>query len=143
MNIKPQEADMVGHYLMFNRNCAEALEIYAKAFDAQITEMQKYGDLPPGPAFPVAASDKGLVLHSRLTIKGSELMCADAHERSEEGTNMYVAVTSPDTAFVKKAWDILKDGAEIYMELAPSFFASLHGSLQDRFGINWMFTVSK
>jgi PhnB protein len=128
---------------MFNRNCAEALEIYAKAFDAKITEMQKYGDMPPNPAFPVAESDKGLVLHARLSINGGELMCADNSEPGKSGTNMYVTITSSDAALVKKAWDMLKDGGEIYMELAPSFFADLHGSLRDRFGINWMFTASK
>jgi PhnB protein len=134
---------MIGHYLMFNRNCAEALKTYAKAFDAKISEMQKYGDMPPNPAFPIAESDKGLVLHARLNINDAELMCADASERIESGTNMYVSITTSDAALVQKAWDILKDGGKIYMELAPSFFASLHGSLRDKFGINWMFTASK
>jgi PhnB protein len=121
----------------------EALETYAKAFDAQITEARKYGDMPPNPAFPIAESDKGLVLHARLNINGTQLMCADASESSESGSNMYVSVTTPDAALVQKAWDILKDGGKIYRELAPSFFARLHGSLRDRFGINWMFTASK
>ena len=134
---------MIGHYLMFNRNCAEALETYAKAFDAKISEMQKYGDMPPNPAFPIAESDKGLVLHARLNINGAELMCADSSEHGKNGTNMYVTVTTPDSAPIQKAWNILKDGGEIYMELAPSFFAALHGSLRDRFGINWMFTALK
>jgi PhnB protein len=128
---------------MFNRNCAEALETYAKAFDAKIGEINKYGDMPPNPAFPVAESDKGLVLHARFSIEGTEIMCADAHGQSENGTNMYVSITTPDAVKVKKAWDILKTGGEVYMELTPSFFASLHGSLRDRFGINWMFTASK
>jgi PhnB protein len=121
----------------------EALETYAKAFNAKIGEAQKYGDMPPNPAFPIADSDKGLVLHARLTIDGTELMCADASESSSAGSNMYVTVTTPDAALVQKAWDALKDGGEIYMDLAPSFFAHLHGSLRDRFGINWMFTASK
>jgi PhnB protein len=134
---------MIGHYLMFNRNCAEALETYAKAFNAKIEEMQKYGDIPPNPTFPIAESDKGLVLHARLNITGAELMCADASKSSVGGTNMYVAVTSPDAPFIQKAWDILKEDSEIYMELAPSFFSRLHVSLRDRFGINWMFSASK
>jgi PhnB protein len=121
----------------------EALETYAKAFNAKITETQKYGDMSPNPAFPIAESDKGLILHARLNINGTELMCADASESSAGGSNMYVSVTTPDAALVQKAWDILKDRGEIYMELAPSFFAHLHGSLRDRFGINWMFTASK
>jgi PhnB protein len=49
---------MLGHYLMFNRNCAEALLVYEKAFDAKITEMQKYGDMPPNPNFPVPEENK-------------------------------------------------------------------------------------
>ncbi|KAA6303584.1 MAG: hypothetical protein EZS26_000135 [Candidatus Ordinivivax streblomastigis] len=65
---------MVGHYLMFNRNCSEALEVYAKAFTAKITEIQKYGDMPPNPAFSIAEDDKGLVLHARLNINGEEMM---------------------------------------------------------------------
>jgi PhnB protein len=56
---------------------------------------------------------------------------------------MYVSITIKDAAFVQKAWDILKQNGEIYMELAPSFFAALHGSLRDKFGINWMFTALK
>ena len=41
---------------------------------------------------------------------------------------------------VRNAWNLLKEDAEIYMDLAPTFFAALHGSLRDRFGVNWMFT---
>jgi PhnB protein len=132
---------MLGQYLMFNRDCAEALELYARAFDARVTEKQAYGDMPPNPAFPIAEADKGLVLHARLAFDGAELLCADSFERLQAGDNMYVSYTSKDMAAVQKAWDVLKDGGEVYMELAPSFFAAAHGSLQDRFGINWMFTA--
>jgi PhnB protein len=121
----------------------EALEIYAKAFNAKIGEVQRYGDMPPDPSFPIAESDKGLVLHARLSINGMELMCADAGGHTTNGGNMYVAVTTSDAGFVQSAWDVLKEGGEIYRELAPLFFARLHGSLRDRFGINWMFTASK
>ncbi len=134
---------MLGHYLLFNRNCEEALKTYEKAFSATITEMQKYCDMPPNPAFPIADQDKNLVLHARINIAGAELMCADSSGGISSGDNMYVSITVKDEAVVKKAWDILKQGGEVYMELAPSFFAKLHGSLKDRFGINWMFTAMK
>lgn len=134
---------MFSHYLLFNRNCAEALEVYAKAFDAQITEEQTYGNMPPNPSFPIAEEDKGLVLHARLRWNDTELMCADASERCQPGDNMYVSVTTKDAALVQRAWDILKENGEVYMELSPSFFAAAHGSLRDRFGVNWMFTALK
>jgi PhnB protein len=138
-----KEFVMIGHYLMFNRNCAEALDLYAQAFGAQAREVQRYGDMPPNPAFPIAEGDKALVLHARLEIAGEEINCADASERVSGSDNMYVTVTTKDGAFVRKAWDALKPGGHIYMELAPSFFAAMHGSLRDKFGVNWMFTVEK
>lgn len=132
---------MFSHYLMFNRNCAEALQTYVQAFEAEIVEMQKYDDMPPDPAFPVPDGDRELVLHSRLRWGGSEIMCADSSGPARAGDNMYVSITTQDAALVQKAWSVLKQDAEVYMELAPSFFAVAHGSLRDRFGINWMFTA--
>lgn len=134
---------MLNHYLMFNKNCAEALNTYTKAFDAEITELQKYDDMPPNPAFPIAESDKGLILHARIEIDGTLLMCADSSERSAWGDNMYVSFTTKNASLVQKAWDILIIDGKIHMDLEPSFFATLHGSLQDKFGINWMFTALK
>jgi PhnB protein len=134
---------MFSHYLMFENNCAEALAVYADALGAEITEMQKYGDMPPNPAFPVAEEMKNRVLHARLAWDGTEIMCADAPARSQSGTNMYISVTVPDGEKVRRAWDILKESGEIYMELAPTFFAEAHGSLRDRFGVNWMFSVPR
>lgn len=134
---------MLGHYLLFKRSCAEALKTYAEAFDAQITEKQTYGDIP-NPGFPVADEDKDLVLHARIVIDGAEIMCADSSgDCGEAGSNMYLSVTMRDGAAVQKAWDILEKDGEVYMALVPSFFAAMHGSLRDRFGVNWMFTVPK
>lgn len=134
---------MLGHYLMFNRNCEDALKTYEKAFGTTIREMQKYSDMPFNPTFPIADQDKNLVLNARISIEEAELMCADNSEVSTSGDNMYVSIMTKNEAAVKKAWDILSQGGEVYMELTPSFFAKLHGSLKDRFGINWMFTALK
>lgn len=134
---------MIGQYLMFNQDCSEAIKVYTTVFDVKTLEIQKYGDMPPNPAFAIPDSDKDLVLHARLQLEGMEIMCADSSERSRSGNNMYITITTKDMAMVQKAWEVLKQDGEIYMELAASFFAVLHGSLQDKFGINWMFTVLK
>jgi len=135
---------MIGHYLLFNRNCEQALEAYKEAFGGKIVEMKKFGDMPPNPEFPMAESDKNLVLHARLVIDNQELMCSDGMrvDTDVNGNNMYISITG-DKAFIQKAWDILKQDGTVYMDLAPTFFAELHGSLQDQFGINWMFSAMK
>lgn len=134
---------MLGHYLMFNGNCMEALETYQQALGAEVTEVQRYGDMPPDPRFPVSEAQKQQVLHAKVKIDGAEIMCADASERNAAGNNMYISVTTTNADYVRKAWDGLKEGGEIYMELAPSFFAAAHGSLRDKYGVNWMFTAMK
>ncbi|MDR2895916.1 MAG: VOC family protein [Propionibacteriaceae bacterium] len=131
---------MFGHYLMFNGDCAEALKAYAAAWGAEISECRTYGDIP-NPGFPVPDEQRNRVLHARLTWQGGELLCADAGRTVQGGSNMYVSITLPDESAVRHAWGLLAEDATVYMELAPTFFATAHGSLQDRFGVNWMFTV--
>jgi PhnB protein len=134
---------MVGMYLMFNGKCKEALKLYEKAFNVKIDEIQRYGDMPPNPDFPVSNNQKDFILHSKFLLDGMEIMCSDSSGNSQRGSNMYISITTKDEKPVKQAWDILKDAGEIYMELQPAFFALAHGSLQDQFGVNWMFTVPK
>ncbi|MCL2325682.1 MAG: VOC family protein [Proteobacteria bacterium] len=133
---------MIQHYLTFKRNCAEAMETYTKAFDAEITCKCTYADAPEDPNCPIAEADKGLIMHASIRVAGADIMCADTSECCGEcstGTNMYVSFGSDDAAKVQKAWDILAEGGKIYTALAPTFFAALYGALQDKFGINWMF----
>lgn len=101
------------------------------------------GDMPSDPNFPVAEVGKKRVLHARLALDGMEIMCADSKERVAQGENMYVSIALESASRIQKAWDFLCRDGEVYMELAPSFFAVLHGSLRDKFGINWMFTAAK
>jgi len=132
---------MLGHYLMFNRTCADALAAYAEIFGVPVQDQQRYGDMPPSPDFPVAEADKDLVLHSRLVIDGGEIMGADSTGRHQIGSNMYVTVTTKDADLVTNAWAALEVDGEVYMPLTPTFFSLGHGSLRDRFGVNWMFTI--
>ena len=131
---------MPSFYLMFNGNCREALQAYESAFDTKVERVQKYSDMPPDPSFPISDADKDKIMHSLMHILGTEFMFSDSSDDCKPGSNMYVSV-SGDERTVRKAWDVLKKDGTVYMELAPAFFAKLHGSLRDRFGVNWMFSV--
>ena len=67
---------MISHYLIFNRNCAQALQVYCKAFNTQITEMRKYGDIQD-PGFKVEEKDKDLVLDARFKLGDTEKTIID------------------------------------------------------------------
>lgn len=132
---------MFSHYLMFDGCCAEALTAYADAFGGTITELMRYGDVPD-PGFAVAADQPHLVLHATLAWDGSTLMASDSTGHTTPGDTMYVSVAA-DEAAVRRAWDALSAGGTVYMDLQPTFFAAAHGSLRDRFGVNWMFTAMR
>jgi len=134
---------MIGYYLMFNNNCQDALDVYEKALGAKVLHKQTYGDMPPNPDFPVAEEDKRLVLNAQFEIAGTVLMASDVGQLSaNNGNNMYITITTENKELVTRAWEILKEDGEVINDLEPAFFAELHGSLRDKFGINWMFSVS-
>lgn len=134
---------MLGYYLMFNRTCSEALDVYVKALNGKIKEKRTYKEaIEQNPTFPLAKEDENLIIYSKLKIGSSQLVCVDASERSLPGFNTYVFVKDEEE-LVRRAWSILVQDGVVYADLQPTTFAVLHGSLRDKFGINWMFTVPK
>jgi len=134
---------MFGLYLMFNRNCSDALEVYTEAFNAQVKEKQTFKEvIKSNPNFPLAKEDEDLIIYSKIKIGNMQVICVDSSERSLAGFNTYIFVKEEEDV-VRKAWSILKQDGVIYTELDATTFAALHGSLRDKFGINWMFTVPK
>lgn len=134
---------MIKPYLMFNRNCAEAFSMYQKAFNGEMIAIQKYGDMPPSPEFPITEEDKDLVLHAELKLTASgHIMGSDSQRELQEGEKVVISVELNDEERAISAWNILKDGGSVFMDLAPTFFAKLHGSVKDKYGVTWMFTVN-
>ena len=136
---------MVKPYLMFSGNCAEAFDLYYRAFDGEVIRMERYGDMPPNPEFPVSEDKKNLVLHVelRLTNDGFILGCDSSFIEAGNAINtvcISVELDSEDKA--RKAWNLLKEKGSVRMDLGPQFFARLHGSLIDKYGITWLFTVT-
>jgi PhnB protein len=133
---------MIKPYLMFNRECAEAFKMYQVAFGGEMLAIQKYGEMPPSPDFPVAESDKDLVLHAelRLTETGT-IMGSDGQRDFSDAGKVVISVQLDSEERAQNAWNVLKDGGSVLMDLQPTFFAKLHGSVKDKYGVTWMFSV--
>lgn len=54
------------------------------------------------------------------------------------GNNMHISVEPESREETKRIFEALAEGGTITMPLKDMFFGSYYGSLQDRFGINWM-----
>lgn len=132
-------------YLIFNGNCREAVSFYEKVFNANKPEIMTFGDSPQNPNYPLPEEAKDLVMHTRLSIFGSTVMFSDTFPGNPftTGNNVTLAVVSDDETQMRKAFDGLKEGGKVKMELQETFWSKCYGSLTDKFGIEWQFSYEE
>jgi len=139
----------VSIYLNFQGNAEEAFNSYKKVFKTKFSApIMRMGDMPPQPGMPaLAEQDKKKVMHVALPILGgTEIMATDMLEsmghKLVEGNNVTISL-NPDTK---------QEADRLYKELsvggtdgvAPhDEFWGYWGTCKDRFGVRWMFNISK
>jgi len=116
----------VNPYLSFNGNCAEAVALYEKAFNVKAqVEMQEQA--------------KNLVGHAEFNIGSDVIMLYDAAEAIEVGNNIMITIRfdEPELTEARAAFDTLKAGGQVIMELGETSWSKCFGLLVDKFGIQW------
>lgn len=136
----------VSTYLNFARSTEEAFRFYSAVFQTEIAgPIARFGDIPESPDMPpVADADKSLVMHVELPIlAGHVLMGTDAPEsmgfRVTPGNNVYVNLEPDTRAETERLFNALAEGGKVEMALGEMFWGGYYGSLEDRYGVHWMF----
>lgn len=137
MKIKP--------YLNFNGNCAEAIELYEKAFGFK-AHVMKYSDAPPSEGYQLAPGTENFVMHACLTNRNDYTVylsdvTPDMPTTFGNGMSVMMELDSEDA--VKAAFDVLKEGGKVTMELQQTFWSKCFGSVEDKFGVNWMLSIAE
>ncbi|KMJ57624.1 glyoxalase [Bacillus sp. LL01] len=129
----------VDAYLVFNGNCREAVEFYAKVFQTETPQIMTFGDTPENPEYQLPEEAKELVMHTRLTIDGSNVMFSDTFPGQEYivGNNVTLALVSHNMDDLKSWYEQLKEGGKVDMELQETFWSKLYGQVTDKFGVHW------
>lgn len=132
-------------YLNFNGNCREVVEFYADVFGLKAPQIMTFGDVPPDPNHPVPEEAKTLVMHTRLNISGSNVMFSDTFPGMSvtQGDNFSLSLVTKNREEIQSAYDKLKVGGKVKMELQKTFWTELYGSLVDKFGIEWQFNLGE
>jgi PhnB protein len=130
-------------YLNFNGNCREAVEFYADVFGTEKPRMMTFGEMPPHPEYPLPEEAKDLIMHTRLSISGSNVMFSDVFPGMPfvVGNNVSLSLISEDPDEVRSVFDRLKEGGSVGMELQETFWSKMYGMVTDKFGVHWQVNV--
>ena len=127
-------------YLSFGGQCEEALTFYAGCLEGRIVALNRYAGSPlDGAKLPPAWKDK--VLHGELQAEGCRLLASDGLPTAAPAPFSGITLSldfAEDKQRAQHVFSALAEGGQVRMPLAPKFWGSAMGMLQDRFGVNWM-----
>ncbi|MGQ5522009.1 VOC family protein [Chitinimonas sp. PSY-7] len=129
-------------YLSLNGRCEEAIEFYRQALGAEVQMIMRMKESPePIPNMRPGMENK--ILHASLRIGDSVLMMSDG-DCNDSGNfqGFSLAVDLPDIKATRRCFDHMVTGGQVTMPLDKTFWSPCFGMLKDRFGVNWMVSVT-
>ncbi|WP_026674796.1 VOC family protein [Alkalihalobacterium bogoriense] len=130
-------------YLVFNGNCREAVEFYTDAFQTEAPQMMTFGESPQNPEFPLQEDAKELIMHARMNVCGSEIMFSDNFPGTPYtvGNNITLAIIMDKQEEITAAFEKLKQGGRVGMNLQETFWSKWYGTVTDQFGVHWQLSL--
>ena len=124
--------------LQFGGCCAEAIELYTRAFGATDINIEYYEDAPDNSGITRTEENRRLVMHAGMSIGGGYMFLNDSEDGSEASEIATLTVTFPTKEKVAEAYKLLaEEGGKPVVGLGEQFFCPMYGSVTDRFGVHW------
>ena len=128
-------------YLGFRDDARTAMDFYQTVFGGEL-DYTTFADL--NASEDPSEGDK--IMHAQLSTPGGmTLMAADTPNSMEfsAGARVSVSVTGQDEAELRGYWEKLSDGGTVVMPFEMAPWGDLFGMCNDKFGIEWMVSVTK
>ncbi len=125
-------------YLVFDKNCREAFELYRTVFGGEFTEFLTYSEGPP--EMNVLEGDRDLVMHISLPIGSNVLMGCDIDSQAPPliaGNNFAVSLSPDSREEADRLFAELSEGGAAAMPMTDMFWGSYFGMCVDKFGVSW------
>ena len=110
---------------VYVKNSSDAVELYREAFDASVGSNWRNPD--------------GSCMHVELDVYGQIVAVSEAPEGIEVGNGMQFCLHfgEDEREKVKRAYEVLKEGAAVVSEIGRCSYSECMFALIDRFGVNW------
>jgi PhnB protein len=127
----------INPYIGFAGQCAEAMTFYKECIGGEL-DLQRVAGSPMEQYWP-NGGDK--VFHSALvsggiTIMGSDMTGPGGHVI---GNNMAIAIGCTSEEEINTFFNKLGEGGKVLDPLDKKFWGAIFGTIEDKFGIRWMF----
>ena len=120
-------------FMAYITGTMEAVDFYCKAFDAAAESCFK------------ASDGDDFYAHAEIVINGHTVLALSEKAHYDNtftsGNNMQFWLTFDDEQSLSRAYDVLKEDAEIHQPLAPWEWCKAMADLTDQYGINWLLNV--
>ncbi len=128
---------MIIPFINFAGQAGEAIALYESVFSIQDKKVMFYKDMPANmkPHFP--AGTENYVMHAEMNINGTQVWIGDTAQGITPGDMVSLSVPFSSQDELRKAFDKLKTGGKVHMELAATFYSPLFGTVEDKFGVIW------
>lgn len=126
-------------YLIFDGNTTEVVQYYVQVFGLKEPHFLTYGSMH-SEHLPSGSED--LIMHTFLEIAGDRLMFSDNFPGApyQQGNSFTLAYVSDNESAIRDAFEKLKDGGSVQMELQETPWRKCYGSLTDKYNIQWQFS---
>ena len=121
----------------FPGTCDAAISFYKDQLDAQVKEIIYSKDSSSVPEVEEMKLPPNYVMHSVLSIDGTELSMTDGGEPPINSPNYTLFLIKDTEAEVEALFGKLSAGGKVVEALGPVFWASTYGIVEDQFGITW------
>ena len=123
-------------FLTFDGDCLKAIKFYTTVFKQKMPkQIMTYGQNPEGSS----DENKDRVLYASLPLFSQNVMFCDCAAGQEyvKGNNISLTIGLGDEGEIKRIFEALSQGGEVFMPLGKTFFSELYGMVCDKFGIIW------
>ncbi|WP_151735564.1 VOC family protein ['Paenibacillus yunnanensis' Narsing Rao et al. 2020] len=126
-------------FIMLDGHAREAIAFYQASLGAQLMFIQTAGEAPQQPDTSKSAAEQALIAHSVLRIGESTLFVSDSEpgQRLHQGNAVNICISVDNTGSAEQLFHALKEGGEVAMDLAPTYFSPAYGMLTDKYGVTF------
>lgn len=120
----------------FPGNCKQAIELYKRAFGAEIKILLCNSDVNPEDC---KSDDENSFVYHAETIIGNQriMMTDDTSNAAPKGNTVSLVLTFETADEVKAAYEIVSIGCKIIHPMQSTSYSTCFVSLIDKFGMRW------